>query len=117
MFCLASMFTIFKDMRVSRAGRMAGGLVDSKLDDCHLRTTVTPFQVIYFFFIKKNYFCEDNSWQIIQMRVYRNENYPQYHDIYSETYIDEWIEHAQLSGVMSVAHCDQLYCLADSIKW
>ena len=36
---------MFKDMRVSRAGRMAGGLIDSKLDDCHLRTTVTPFQV------------------------------------------------------------------------
>ena len=51
------------------------------------------------------------------MRVYRNENYPQYESIYSEAYIEEWIEHARLLGVMPVAHCDQLYCLTDSIKW
>ena len=41
------MFAFYKDMRVSRAGRMAGGMVDSKLEDCHLRETVTPTQVIY----------------------------------------------------------------------
>ena len=51
------------------------------------------------------------------MRVYRSENYPQYEGLYSQDYMDEWIEHAQLNQLMPVAHCDQLYCLTDSIKW
>ena len=42
------MFTIYRDMRVERGRRMAGGLVDSKLD-CHIKTTITPTQVCFFF--------------------------------------------------------------------
>jgi len=45
------MFTVYQDMRVSRGGRMAGGLVDDKLSDCHLMTTVTPTQVFVFIII------------------------------------------------------------------
>ena len=39
------MFTIYRDMRVVRGRQMAGGLVDVKLENCHLNTTVTPTQV------------------------------------------------------------------------
>ena len=42
---LASMFIIYNDMRVARGRQMASGLVDSKLEDCHMRTTVSPTQV------------------------------------------------------------------------
>ena len=39
------MFTIYRDMRTARQGRMAGGLVDPKLNERHLGITVTPQQV------------------------------------------------------------------------
>ena len=39
------MFHIYDDMRITRAQFMASGLVDPKLNECHLRTTVSPTQV------------------------------------------------------------------------
>ena len=54
---------------------------------------------------------------IFQLRLYREENYPQFAQIYNENYMDEWIEHAALNGTMPTVHCDQLIVLADSIKW
>ena len=42
---LASMFFIYKDMRVARAGRLDGSVTVPKLRDSHLGQTVTPTQV------------------------------------------------------------------------
>ena len=46
------MFHIYQDMRIARAQLMASGLVDPKLEDCHLKTTVSPTQVIFYFRLK-----------------------------------------------------------------
>ena len=45
------MFTIYQDMRVGRGQQMAGGLVDPKLENTHMKTTVTPTQVLFNFLI------------------------------------------------------------------
>ena len=41
----ASMFFIYKDMRVARAGRLDGSVTVPKLQNSHLGQTVTPTQV------------------------------------------------------------------------
>ena len=39
------MFLVYRDMRGARASRMASGLQDPKLNDRHLRSSISPAQV------------------------------------------------------------------------
>ena len=41
------MFHIYQDMRIARAHLMASGLVNRKLENCHLQTTISPTQVTH----------------------------------------------------------------------
>ena len=106
------MFSVYQDMRLSRSRRMASGLVNQKLEDCHMKTTVSPTQVKI-----KNFLSLIRLIKIFKLRYYRNRNFPQFEEIYDEEYMDDWIKLANTNGDLPREHTDELAQIVFNTRW